>query len=133
MLKNLIQIPAISLQSLIQHLKKSLGIRTLRYIGDLNQSCKKIVLMPGASGGRRHINTIGKEQPAVLIVGEMQEWETAEYIRDARSEGKKISLIILGHCDSEEPGSAFMATWLKQNVKDLRVNHISSGNPLSFL
>lgn len=133
MFKNLILIPAISLQYLIQHVKKSLGIRTLRYIGDLKQSCKKIVLMPGASGGRRHIETISKEQPDVLIVGEIQEWETAEYIRDARSKGKKISLIILGHCDSEEPGSAFMAKWLEQHIKDLQVNHIPSHNPLSFL
>ncbi|HVG14328.1 MAG TPA: Nif3-like dinuclear metal center hexameric protein, partial [Chitinophagaceae bacterium] len=74
-------IPAISLRALIEHLKKNLGIKTLRFIGDTTQICKKILLMPGAAGGRRHIEATRKEQPDVLIVGEIQEWETAEYIR----------------------------------------------------
>ena len=128
-----IVVPAMSLQLLIQHIKKSLHIHTVRYIGDLNQSCKKILLMPGAYGGRRHIEAIGKEQPDVAVVGEIQEWETAEYVRDARAKGKKLSLVIMGHASSEEPGSAFMATWLQQNVPGVAVKHIPSGNPLSFL
>jgi len=69
----------------------------------------------------------------VIIVGEIQEWETAEYIRDARSKGKKIALIVLGHSDSEEPGSDFMAAWLKRNIKGMNVRHIPSQNPLLFL
>ncbi|HVG15416.1 MAG TPA: Nif3-like dinuclear metal center hexameric protein, partial [Chitinophagaceae bacterium] len=97
------------------------------------QICKKILLMPGAAGGRRHIEATRKEQPDVLIVGEIQEWETAEYIRDARSAGKKIALIVLGHSDSEEPGSYFMANWLKANIKGIGVHHIPSQNPLLFL
>ena len=128
-----ITIPATSLQSLIQHLKKSLQIQTVRYIGDLSQSCKKILLMPGAYGGRRHIEAIGKEQPDVAVVGEIQEWETAEYVRDARAKGKNLSLVILGHASSEEPGSAFMASWLQENVPGIPVKHIPAGNPLSFL
>lgn len=130
---NRIIIPAASLQSLIHHIKKSLGISTVRYVGDLTQSCKKLLLMPGAYGGRRHIEAIGKEQPDVLVVGEIQEWETAEYIRDARRKGNKLSLIIMGHTDSEEPGAAFMASWLKQHVLGVAVRHIPSRNPLSFL
>ncbi len=69
----------------------------------------------------------------MIIVGEIQEWETAEYIRDARSKGRKIALIILGHCDSEEPGSDFMATWLRRNIKGLSVHQIPSRNPLLFM
>jgi putative NIF3 family GTP cyclohydrolase 1 type 2 len=126
-------IPAMSLRALIDHLKKSLGIQTLRFIGDTAQSCKKILLMPGAAGGRRQIEATSKEQPDVLIVGEIQEWETAEYIRDARSAGKKIALVVLGHSDSEEPGSTFMANWLKANCKGISVHPIPSQNPLLFL
>ncbi len=126
-------IPSTSLQALIKHIKASLNIRMVRYIGDLSQSCKKVLLMPGAAGGRRHIEAAAKEQPDVLIVGEVQEWETAEYIHDANLQGKKISLIIMGHSDSEEPGSEFMATWLKQNIPGVPVHHIPSGNPLHFL
>jgi len=131
--QNRIIIPATSLRSLIQHIKDKLKIYTLRYRGDLDQSCKKILLMPGAAGGRRQIEAIGKEQPDVIIVGEIQEWETPEYVRDAGSKGKKLSLIILGHIDSEEPGSAFMEKWIKQNVPGMTVHHFPAGNPLSFI
>jgi putative NIF3 family GTP cyclohydrolase 1 type 2 len=128
-----ITLPTTTLEALILHLKKGLGISTVRYIGNLSQSCQKVLLMPGAYGGRNHIEAIGKEQPDVAIVGELQEWETAEYVRDARAKGQKLSLVVLGHTDSEEPGAAFMASWLQKHVPDVKVTHIPSGNPLQFL
>jgi putative NIF3 family GTP cyclohydrolase 1 type 2 len=126
-------VPAISLQSLIQHFKKTLNTPMVRYIGDLSQSCKKILLMPGAAGGRMQIQGINTEKPDVAVVGELQEWETAEYVRDALSKGDKLSLIVLGHIASEEPGSIFTANWIKQNMPDIPVQHISPGNSLSFV
>lgn len=131
--RNVYQIPETTVGELARYFKKQLGIPTLRFEGDLKQSCKKVLLMPGAAGGRRQIEMIAKEQPDVVLCGEVSEWETPEYIRDARSSGKKISLIILGHADSEEPGSAFMLKWLQQKVPGLKVFHISSSNPLSFI
>ena len=93
-------IPALSLKSLIGHTKKQLGIDTLRYIGDLSQSCSKMLLMPGAAGGRRQIQAMSKEQPDTLICGEIAEWETAEYVRDARTKGQQLSLIVAGsYCE----------------------------------
>jgi len=126
-------IPAFSLKALIQHAKKSLGIVLVRYIGDPEQSCKKILLIPGAAGGRTQIRAIGKVQPDVLVCGEIQEWETAEYVRDARTKGQNISLVILGHIASEEPGSEYMADWLRKKMPDIKVSHVPAGNSLSFL
>lgn len=130
--RNRYQIPATSLESLIDHIKKSLGIDTVRYIGDLSQSCEKVLLMPGASGGKRQIEMVSKEKPDVLICGEISEWETAEYVRDARIKGQKLSLVVMGHIDSEEPGSEFMAEWLKGKVPGVKVTHVPAKNPLSF-
>ncbi|MCG2612927.1 Nif3-like dinuclear metal center hexameric protein [Terrimonas sp. NA20] len=121
-----------SLQTLIMHAKKSLGIKQLRYIGDPRQVCKKILLMPGAAGGQRQITAIGSRKPDVLMCGEIQEWETAEYVRDARSKGDKLSLIVLGHIPSEEPGSAYMAEWVKQKFPAIPVKHVGAGSPFSF-
>ena len=128
-----INIPATSLQALIQQIKQRLDIEMVRYIGDLKQSCSKLLLLPGAYGGKRQIEAIGKHKPDTVIVGELQEWETAEYVRDARTKGMNLSLIIMGHSVSEEPGAAFMESWLKQHVPGVPVKHIPSGNPLSFL
>lgn len=128
-----IKIPtAITLKALIKQVKSKLNIQSLRYIGDPNQLCQDILLMPGASGGRRQIELIGSKKPDVAICGEIQEWETAEYIRDARAKGQKISLIVLGHIPSEEPGSAYMADWIKKNIPELKVTHVPAGSPFSY-
>ncbi|RYY10932.1 MAG: NGG1p interacting factor NIF3 [Chitinophagaceae bacterium] len=125
-------IPPMNLQQLIGHMKTALQIKMLRYIGSPQLLCKKIVLMPGASGGQRHIREIEKHKPDVLICGEVQEWETAEYVRDARTKGDKIALIVLGHIPSEEPGSEYMAEWLKKKFPSLKTAHVPAENPFSF-
>jgi putative NIF3 family GTP cyclohydrolase 1 type 2 len=129
----ILTLPDISLSSLIQHVKQKLSISKVRYIGNPNQICKKILLMPGAAGGTRQIQAMSKHKPDVLICGEIQEWETAEYVRDAQAKGDKLSLIVLGHIASEEPGSEFMASWLKENVPGMKITHIPANNSLSFL
>ncbi|GEO02645.1 hypothetical protein AAE02nite_03090 [Adhaeribacter aerolatus] len=132
-IRNRFVIPAISLQALIAHSKEKLGIQTVRYIGDLSQSCARILLLPGASGGTRHIEEIMKEKPDVIICGEAQEWETVEYVRDARAKGDKLALVLLGHAVSEEPGAEWLVAWLKPKVPGIKITHVPSRNPLSFI
>ena len=45
--------------------------------------------MPGAASGQTQVSFIEKEKPDIMVVGELREWETAEYIRDARLLGSK--------------------------------------------
>ena len=110
-----------------------LHIDKVRYIGDPEQHCSRVLFMPGAPGGQRQIEAIAKVKPDVLICGELQEWETAEYVRDARAKGDKIALVVLGHIASEEAGSEFMLNWLKKNVPKIKATHINCGNSLSFM
>lgn len=125
--------PAMTLKALIGDLKQKLNIEAVRYIGDPGQQCKKVLLLPGAYGGKNQIQSISNTQPDVLVCGEVSEWETAEYVRDARAAGKQLSLIVLGHIVSEEPGSEFMAKWLKQKFPTIKTTHIPTGSSLSFL
>ncbi len=67
------------------------------------------------------------------MCGEIQEWETAEYVRDAREKGQQFSLIVLGHIASEEPGSQYMVTGLKEKVPGVKVTHVPAKNSLSFM
>jgi putative NIF3 family GTP cyclohydrolase 1 type 2 len=128
-----INLPQISLGDLAQHLKKKLDIAHIRVIGNLSQKCERVALLPGASGGQRHLSVVEKERPDVLIVGEVHEWETAEYIRDTQQLGEKTSLIVLGHSVSEEPGLQWLQEWLKPKVPGLKVQHIVSGNPFTWV
>jgi putative NIF3 family GTP cyclohydrolase 1 type 2 len=126
-------IPPVSLQQLVQHLKTSLGIAHLRVIGDLKQNCSRITLLPGAPGGKMQVGFAVSDKPDVLICGEVSEWETAEYIRDAHLLGANISLIILGHALSEEPGMEYFVDWLQPKLTGVKVTHIKSGDPFTWL
>jgi len=126
-------IPAVSLKQIVGHLKTSLGIEHVRVIGDLSASCKNIALLPGAWGGQKQISVAEKEKPDVVIVGEVHEWETAEYIRDARLLGSKTSLIVLGHSVSEEPGMEWLVDWLQPRIEGIKVTHIVSNNPFTWV
>jgi len=122
-----------SVMSLVMHLKSRLDIQQVRFIGDEADKCSKAVLMAGASGGFKQISNLINYKPDVLICGEIAEWETAEYVRDARAKGDKLSLIVLGHIASEEPGSEFMKEWVNMHFPALKVTHVPSGNSLRFL
>ena len=126
---SMLEIPATKLSDLIAHVKKSLGVRQVRFIGDPDQTCSRVGLLPGASGGRSHIQLLGRENPHVLIVGELSEWETAEYVRDARSMNIPLSLIVLGHAESEDPGMSWLVKWLQPKVPDIKVTHVPSPYP----
>jgi len=129
----MLTIPPVSLQQLVQHLKTTLKISHVKVIGDLAQTCERIALLPGAWGGPRQVSIAETEKPDVLIVGEVSEWETAEYIRDGKLLGGKTSLIILGHSVSEEPGMEYFAEWLQPKLGDLKVTHLASGDPFIWM
>jgi len=130
--RNRFVIPPVSLKALIALTKEKLDVQMVRYIGDLSQPCQRVLFMPGASGGRRHIEQMGIEQPDVLICGEAPEWETIEYVRDARTKGDKLALVLLGHIPSEEPGSEWLVNWLKPKLPGVKITHIPARNPLNF-
>lgn len=129
----MLTIPSISLEALVTHLKTSLGIDHLRVIGDPTQACARIALLPGAWGGPRQVGTAEREKSDVLIVGEVSEWETAEYIRDARLLGRPISLIVLGHAVSEEPGMEYFVDWLQPRLPAMKITHVPSGSPFRWM
>ena len=129
---SLVEIPAISLRAMIAHVKAKLGIDQLKYIGDPAQMCQRVVLSPGAAGGRGQIGQVQKFKPDVFICGELNEWETSEYVRDARYQGIKTGLIVLGHSVSEEAGLQWLIPVLKEKAPGGVATHIPSGDPFAW-
>ncbi|GAB2536700.1 Nif3-like dinuclear metal center hexameric protein [Spirosoma aerophilum] len=130
---HILTMPATPLSQLINQAKSKLGIKMVRVVGDPAQSCQRILFMPGASGGRSQISAIEKEKPDVIFCGETSEWETPEYVRDARLQGKKLSLVILGHIMSEAPGMEWVVSWLKPQLPGLKISYVPSGNEFTYL
>jgi putative NIF3 family GTP cyclohydrolase 1 type 2 len=128
---SIVTLPGMKLGEIIALSKKNLGIRQIRFIGNKEEVCRRVALMPGAAGGTSQMTLLRQSKPDVLIVGEVHEWETAEYVRDAQAMGTNMALIVLGHAESEEPGMEWLAPWLTSRVKDVKVTHVPSHNPFT--
>jgi putative NIF3 family GTP cyclohydrolase 1 type 2 len=129
----MVRVASITVREVIALVKSKLGIKSMRMVGDLSQSCERIAILPGAPGGRRQISVLQNEKPDLMLCGEVAEWETSEYIRDAVALGEKRSLIILGHAFSEEPGMKWMASWLQPQVRNIKVTHVASNEPFTWV
>ena len=129
----MLTIPTISLQKLVLELKNNLGIHHVRIIGNPNQLCSRIAVFLGAPGGQRQVSLIEKENPDLLITGEVVEWETVEYMRDSKLLGNKPALLVLGHAASEDPGMEWFVEWLQPKLKDIKIQHIASGDPFVWM
>lgn len=129
---NVINIPSTSLKEIINHTKNKLAIEHVKFVGNLSQDCKKIVLLPGASGGTKQIECIEKYKPDLLIVGEVNEWETSEYVRDLQAIKQQTSLLVLGHIVSEEAGLQWMKAWLDKQLPQIKTTHIPSKDAFSW-
>ena len=120
------EVPEATVKDVALHMKKSLGLKRPFIVGDASMKCSKVALLPGAWGGTNQINFFSKNDVELMIVGEVAEWETSEYVRDASFAGMKKALIILGHQVSEEPGMKYLVGWMNQRFPDIKTTHVSA-------
>ncbi len=126
-------IPATPLRDLALSLKQKFGSPSVRFVGNPNQSCRTVGLSPGAYGGRPQITLLGAEPIDVLVCGEIAEWETSEYVRDAVAEGMAKGLIVVGHVPSEEPGMEWLVEWLKPRLPGVKITHVPAESPFNYV
>ena len=130
---NLCLIPPTPLAELALFLKEAFGAARVRVMGDPAMTCRRVGLLLGASGGRRQIQFLGRDDVEVLVCGEVREWETTEYVRDAAQAGHEKGLIVVGHALSEEPGMEGLVPWLQPRVPDVPVTHVPAGDPFRYV
>jgi putative NIF3 family GTP cyclohydrolase 1 type 2 len=110
--------------------KARLGIASVRVSGPPDLVCRRVGLLAGAPGGRMQIATLGRDAVDVVLCGEINEWETCEYVRDAVFFGRPKGLIVVGHQPSEEDGMAYLASWLGPRLPTVAITHVPAGDPL---
>jgi putative NIF3 family GTP cyclohydrolase 1 type 2 len=123
-----IEIPALTLDRLADHVRKGLNLRGgIRVIGDPQAKVQRVGLLPGSTPIQAALQIL----PTVdaIVAGEVREWESAEYVRDKVFAGDKKSLILLGRVVSEEPGMEICASWLKTFVPEVPIRHVAAGDP----
>jgi len=124
---------AMSLKSIVSLAKQKLGIPSVRVIGNLKQDCKTIYMAFGYMDSRMQIAAIQQYKPDLILSGETREWETVERVRDGQLMGQKTALLVLSHSVSEEAGMEYAAKWLQPKVPGIKITHIASTNPFTFL
>jgi putative NIF3 family GTP cyclohydrolase 1 type 2 len=125
----LFTVPPTTLLQLSKELKRKLHARVIRIEGDPNLKITKVGYAPGAAGEATQVKALERDDVEVLMVGEIPEWETILYVRDAAQQGRKKALILLGHVTSEEPGMENCAVWLKTVFPGMRVDFVPAGEP----
>ncbi len=125
----LVTIPETTVERLAAEVKAKLGTKALRVVGAKEMKVTTIALQPGAGGTAGHRKALQRGAVEVLIIGEVPEWETIEYVSDASTQGKKKALILVGHIPSEQPGMENCAVWLKTFIKNVPVGFVATVEP----
>jgi putative NIF3 family GTP cyclohydrolase 1 type 2 len=113
-----------SLPELATIFRERLGTMRVLSVGDTRRRYRTVGLMVGAAGGEAQIRFLRETGVEVLVVGELAEWETSEYVRDANHAGLGRAALILGHAASEEPGMKWLAEWLRPRFPGITVTHV---------
>lgn len=120
--------PNTTLMNLLKNLKQTFPENNFHVIGDPDMQLSNVLYVPGASGSAAHIKQLQSSTVDVVVAGEVPQWETYEYARDAVLQGRKKAVVFIGHINSEEYGMKFSADWLREFVGDIPVHYIECGS-----
>jgi hypothetical protein len=123
---NLFVMPQTSLRSLAKSVEDKIGVKVLRVVGNPDLRVTKVGLLPGAAGTQMQIQMLRRDDVEVLVIGEVPEWETIEYVADAAAEGRHKALILMGHIQSEQAGMEYCAEWLRTFIKNAPVIFVAA-------
>lgn len=132
------KIPETTLEELCNFFKEKLDMKVVQIVGDPKMKVERVsVLVGGGSLG------LGKEELPMmlmhennldlLICGEITEWTTCAYVRDAAELGLNKGMLVLGHERSEEPGMKHLGSWMQDIVGDIEIHFIDAKEPFKYI
>jgi len=120
--------PEMSLTDFLKSMKDTFPENGFHVVGDSTMQLSNVAIVPGASGTMAQIGQLRLSDVDVVIAGEVPQWETYEYVRDAVSQGRKKAIVFIGHINSEEAGMKFCADWLAEFVTDIPIHFLECGS-----
>lgn len=109
-----------------RHIKTSLGLRTLRMLGDPSRPISTVSISAGMPGENIQIQQLESGADAVLL-GEVREPEVLGYAQDL-AERSAVTVFLVGHT-GEDFGMGLVAEWLKSVFPQLPVRWVAGGDP----
>ena len=131
------EIPATTLKDLAEWLKKTFEMDEIRTVGNPDCPITRAGLLVGGGSlglGREvmPMEVMERNNLNVLICGDITEWTTVAYIRDASQLGMNRCMIHLGHERTEEPGMKYLPLYLKPYIHNIPISFISSEEPYTY-
>lgn len=132
------EIPETSLEELCSFFKDKLNMKVVQIVGNPNMKVRRVSVLVGGGSlglGREELPMIlmNENNLDLLICGEITEWTTVAYVRDATELGLNKGMLVLGHERSEEPGMKHLVSWLKDVTPDIETIFIDSKEPFGYL
>lgn len=122
-------VPRTTLEKLTAEIRGKFALGSPRVVGRRDMTLTRVALSPGAGGPASHRRLLQRDDVDVLVIGEVPEWETIEYVADATAQGKRKALILMGHIPSEQAGMEDCAGWLKEFIHDVPVAFVAASEP----
>lgn len=111
-------------------IEERLNIKHVRICGSRDILCNKISTKFGAPMGI--YEELRDDAVEIVLAGEVCEWQSGEYARDAALLGFKKSIIIMGHVGSERYGMKYLAKILSETFKSLNIKYFDSEELFSY-
>ena len=142
----LVEIPETSVKDLADYIIEKIGLNGARIVGDPESKVSKVAfvghLFPNeyrrkdGSKGEYSVKVIEtmEKYADVIIPGEVIDWTTLSYVRDACELGRNKAVINIGHFNWEELGMKYMKDWLSELVENkVEVTYVPSGDMYRFV
>ena len=111
-----------------RHIKRSLGLKTLRVFGDLNRRISTLTLSMGQPGINSKIGSVNAPVDAVIL-GEVRENEVVGFMQDVAQQGRPVVVFMVGHLGTEDAPTKNVATFLQGVFPGMKVQYIPSIDP----
>ncbi len=121
-------IPETTLEGMLGYLKKIFPGNAFYVVGNPDLRVSRVKFLCGSPGSSAHLKALADKSVDAVIAGEVPQWETYEYMRDAVLQGRPKAIVFIGHISSEESGMDFCADWLRSFIKGIPVSFVASGS-----
>lgn len=144
------EFPDMTTGKMIEILKEKLSLNGIRFIGNPQDQIRKVALVGHLIPNifERHtakgdayfpeystevIRLMEEKGVDAIIPGEVVDWTTMSYIRDAVQLGKVKAAFNIGHFNMEELGMKYAADWIPELIgKEVPVHYVPTGDIYKF-
>ncbi|MCL2057870.1 MAG: Nif3-like dinuclear metal center hexameric protein [Oscillospiraceae bacterium] len=131
------RLPKTTVRALALFLKEKIGLNGVRVIGNIDAEVSTVAFVGHIyppTPEERATTFANDKDIDVLIPGELIDWTTASYMRDAGQLGKNKAILHIGHMSMEELGMKWAVNWIGDLIShELPVTFVRSADMYQYV